>query len=137
VPLSTDPAAEIRVLLVDDHSMLREVLADVLSAEHDIAVVGECTDGSQVVEATERLRPDIVCMDLSMPVMDGLTATAALRAARPETRVIVLTGEVADTRLNAAVAGARAVVPKGTRLEALLRCLRTVATDGTDCPYCL
>ena len=132
-----DPAPDIRVLLVDDHSMLRRVIAEALSDEDDLTVVGECEDGSQVVEAAARLRPDIVCMDLSMPVMDGLAATAALRAARPEARVIVLTAEGADARGKATLAGAHALVPKGTRLEALLRCLRTVAAGGTGCPYCL
>ena len=131
------PAPDIRVLLVDDHSMLRRVIAEALSDEDDLTVVGECEDGSQVVEAAARLRPDIVCMDLSMPVMDGLAATEALRAARPEARVIVLTAEGTDARGKAMLAGAHALVPKGTRLEALLRCLRTVAAGGTGCPYCL
>jgi DNA-binding NarL/FixJ family response regulator len=134
---TSDRASGIRVLLVDDHAMLRRLMATVLSEEEDLTVVGECADGSQVVEAAARLRPDIVCMDLSMPVMDGLRATEALSAARSEARVIVLTGEGAPVRAKAAVAGALAVVPKGTRLEELLSCIRTVAADGTGCPYCL
>jgi DNA-binding NarL/FixJ family response regulator len=100
-------------------------------------VVGECEDGSQVVEAATRLRPDVVFMDLSMPVMDGWTATEALRASQPGARVIVLTAEGSEARPAAVVAGVHALLPKGARLDALLRCLRTVAAGGKDCPYCL
>jgi DNA-binding NarL/FixJ family response regulator len=132
-----DATGGIRVLLVDDHPLVRRALAEVLADEDDLTVVGECEDGSQAVEAVARLRPDVVFMDVSMVGMDGLAATAALRAARPEARVIVLTGEGPEVSLEAAVAGAHALVPKGTRLGPLLRCLRTVAVGGTSCPYCL
>jgi len=129
--------AEIRVLLVDDHPLFRRTLAETLHEEDGLVVVGECEDGSEVVEAAERLRPDVVFMDISMPEMDGLAATQALRAARSEARVIVLTGEGSSARIDAMAAGAHALVPKDTRLHALLRCVRTVAGSGTDCPYCL
>lgn len=127
----------IRVLVVDDHPAVRAALAARLSDEADLTVVGECEDGCEVVEAATRLRPDVVFMDLSMPVMDGLAATEALRDGRLEARVIMLTADGAGVREGAAAAGARAVVPKGTPSERLLRCLRTVATDGDGCPYCL
>ena len=130
-------SAEIRVLLVDDHPLFRRTLAETLHEEDGLVVVGECADGSEVVEAAERLRPDVVFMDLSMPVMDGLAATQALRAARPEARVIVLTGEGSGARPDAVAAGAHALVPKSTRLHALLSCVRAVATSGPGCPYCL
>ena len=130
-------SAQIRVLVVDDHPEVRRTLTEALSDEDDLTVVGECDDGSQVVEAATRLRPDVVFMDLSMPVMGGLAATEALRASHPGARVIVLTGEGSDARPEAVVAGAHALVPKGARLDALLRCLRTVAVGGTGCPYCL
>jgi DNA-binding NarL/FixJ family response regulator len=135
--LAADARAEIRVLLVDDHQLFRRTLAETLHEEDGLVVVGECEDGSQVVEAAARLRPDVVFMDLSMPGMDGLAATHALRAARSEARVIVLTGEDGSARPRAVAAGASALVPKDTRLHALLRCVRTVAASGTDCPYCL
>ena len=73
--------ADIRVLLVDDHPQVRTMLAEILDDEDDLTVVGECADGCEVVEAAERLQPDVVCMDMSMPVMDGLAATEALRSA--------------------------------------------------------
>ncbi|WP_448639402.1 response regulator [Geodermatophilus sp. URMC 63] len=124
------------MLLVDDHPSLRSVLAEALSDEADLTVVEQCDDGSHVVAAAAQLRPGVVFMDLSMPVMDGLTATEALLASHAAARVIVLTADDSGARSAAAGAGAHALVPKGTRLEALLRCLRTVATGGTDCPYC-
>jgi DNA-binding NarL/FixJ family response regulator len=124
------------VLVVDDHPAVRTALAARLSDEDDLTVVGECADGSQVVEAAMRLHPDVVFMDLSMPVMDGLAATEALRGEAVETRVIMLTAD-AGARERAAAAGAHAVVPKGTPSERMLRCLRTVAADGDGCPYCL
>src|SRR5918993_1622259 len=102
----------IRVLVVDDSPAVRAALAARLSDEDDLTVVGECEDGSQVVEAAARLHPDVVFMDLSMPVMDGIAATQALRAADPEARVIVLTGEDSGARPDAVAAGASALVPK-------------------------
>ena len=134
---SADARAEIRVLLVDDHPMFRRTLAESLDEEDGLVVVGECEDGSQVVEAAARLHPDVVFMDLSMPVMDGLAATVALHSAQPGTPVIMLTGDGASARSRAAAAGARAVVPKGARADGLLRCLRTVLADGDGCPFCL
>ncbi len=126
----------IRVLLVDDHPLVRTALAERLSTEDDLTVVGECADGSEVVEAAARLHPDVVCMDLSMPTMDGFTATEAVRAAQLDVRVVVLTGSP-TTPVEAAAAGADALVPKSAKPDALLHCVRTVAAGGWGCPYCL
>ena len=132
-----DGATDIRVLVVDDHPMVRASVTDLLADEDDLTVVGECEDGSQVVDAVQRLRPDVVLMDLSMPGMNGLAATEALRAVRPEPRVVVFTGEGADVRPEAEAAGANALVPKSARADALLGCLRTVVVGCGCCPYCL
>jgi DNA-binding NarL/FixJ family response regulator len=129
--------APIRVLVVDDHPAVRTALAARLSDEDDLTVVGECEDGSEVVEAAARLRPDVVFMDLAMPGMDGLAATEALRGVQQDARVIMLTADAGSVRESAAAAGARALVPKGTSSERMLRCLRTVAQDGDGCPFCL
>jgi DNA-binding NarL/FixJ family response regulator len=131
-----DANGDIRVLVVDDHPMVRTALSEVLNGEDDLTVVGECEDGSHVVAAAEELRPDVVCMDMSMPVMGGLAATEALRAAEVDVRIIVLTAESPERSAVAAV-GADALVPKGGRPDALLSCLRAVAAGATDCPYCL
>ncbi len=135
-PARGDERGGIRILLVDDHPFVRSALAGRLSDEADLEVVGECEDGSQVVEATARLRPDVVCMDLSMPIMDGFAATQAVRAAHLDVRVVVLTaGPTAP--VEAATAGADALVPKSAKPDALIHCLRMVAARGTSCPYCL
>jgi DNA-binding NarL/FixJ family response regulator len=129
-------SSDIRVLLVDDHPMVRTSLAEVLSDEEGVTVVGECEDGSQVVDAVARLRPDVVLMDLSMPVMNGLAATEALRAAQLAPRVVVLTADGA-ARHAVAAAGADALLTKDARTDVLLRCLRTVVVGCGCCPHCL
>jgi DNA-binding NarL/FixJ family response regulator len=129
--------ADIRVLVVDDHPMVRASLSELLSDEHDLTVVGECADGSEVVEAVERLRPDVVLMDLSMPGMDGLAATEAVRAVRPDQRVVVFTGDGTGARPDVQAAGANALVPKSARADALLGCVRTLVAGCSCCPYCL
>ena len=131
-----DDADDIRVLVVDDHDIVRTALSALLSGEDGLTVVGECADGSQVVEAASRLRPDVVLMDLSMPIMDGVAATEALRAAQPGPRVVVLTGEGAAAKTKVAAAGAHALVPKGVRADALVSCLRAVRCGCGRCPFC-
>jgi DNA-binding NarL/FixJ family response regulator len=127
---------DLRVLVVDDHPMMRTAVAALLEDEDGLTVVGECADGSEVVEAAARLRPDVVCMDMSMPTMNGVAATEALRAARSDVRIVMFTGSSA-ARPAVAAAGADAFVPKSTRLDALLNCLRALADGASDCPYCL
>jgi DNA-binding NarL/FixJ family response regulator len=131
-----DDAADIRVLLVEDHPMVRTSLSEVLSDAEGVTVIGECEDGSQVLDAVARLRPDVVLMDLSMPVMNGLAATEALRAAQLNPRVVVLTARDA-ARHTVAAAGADALLTKDTRADALLRCVRTVVVGCSCCPHCL
>jgi DNA-binding NarL/FixJ family response regulator len=133
-PARTDT---IRVLIVDDHPWVRATLADLLSDEGDLTVVGECADGSQVVDAASRLHPDVVLMDLSMPVMNGLAATQALTAAQPQPRIVVLTGEGPGAEPQVAAAGAHAFVSKSGRSDELLSCLRTVVAGCGCCPHCL
>jgi DNA-binding NarL/FixJ family response regulator len=130
-------SAGIRVLLVDDHPWVRTALTDLLSDEDDLTVVGECEDGSQVVDAVSRLHPDVVLMDLSMPVMNGLAASEALHAVRPEPRIVVLTGEGAAAEPKVVAAGAHALLSKSGRSDALLGCLRTVVLGCGCCPHCL
>ncbi len=128
---------QIRVLVVDDHPLVRASLVECLSYEEDVLVVGECQDGSEVLASAARLLPDVVVMDLSMPVMDGLAATKALRAAHPEPRVVMHTAAGSEVRSKVAVAGAHALVPKGIRPAELLGCVRALAV-GCGCrPYFL
>jgi DNA-binding NarL/FixJ family response regulator len=92
------------VLLVDDHRLVRAGLAALLAATEDIEVVGEASDGRQAVELAARLHPDVVLMDLSMPVLDGVAATRAIVADAPGTHVVVLTSFADHHRVTDAVA---------------------------------
>lgn len=84
-------AVSIRVLLVDDQALFREGLSTLLSLHEDVEVVGEAANGEQALDAALRLRPDVVLMDLRMPVLDGVAATRRLRETVPTARVIILT----------------------------------------------
>ena len=134
---ASGPPRDLRVLVVDDHPAVRTTLSEILSDEDGVTVVGECEDGSQVVEAVRRLRPDVVLMDYSMPVMNGLAATEALRAAKLEPQVVMLTAEGSMERPTVAAAGVDGLLPKSARAETLVNCLRTVVVGCGCCPYCL
>jgi NarL family two-component system response regulator LiaR len=84
-------AADIRILLVDDHPLVRRALRDILEKEPDLQVVGEAGDGQQAINMTAEYRPDIVIMDISMPVMNGVEATKRIKASTPLTSVLILT----------------------------------------------
>ena len=105
--------ARVKVLLVDDDALVRAGLRLILSAAEDIEVVGEADDGSDAVAAVRRHGPDIVLMDIRMPRIDGIAATAALRRLDRPPEVIVLTTFQADDQVVAALrAGARACLLK-------------------------
>jgi DNA-binding NarL/FixJ family response regulator len=118
------------VLLVDDQPMVRSGLGLILRAQPDLEVVGECGDGSEVAEAVERLAPDIVCMDVRMPGVDGIEATRRLRAAGgPPVCILTTFGE--EEVLWAAVdAGAAGFEMKSATAENLVEAVRTVAAGG-------
>ncbi|MDL5159690.1 response regulator [Actinomycetospora termitidis] len=116
------------VLVVDDHAVVRQGLVTLISTVDDLTVVGEARDGDAAVTETERLRPDVVLMDLSMPGTDGATATGRIRTAVPGTRVLVLTS-FADQRhvLAALDAGADGYLLKHAEPETIIEGLRQVA----------
>lgn len=120
-----------RILLVDDHALLRRGLADLLRYESDLAVVGEAGDGEAAVEAAMRLKPDLVVMDLMMPVVDGVEATRRIKEALPETNILILTtfGTSADVA-RAVAAGASGAIMKDAATDVQLAAIRTVATGG-------
>jgi two-component system, NarL family, response regulator LiaR len=116
---------DIRVMIVDDHQMVREGLKVLLSTCRDIRVVGEAADGREAVEECRRIEPDVVLMDVMMPVMDGAAATAAITAACPGTRVIALTSFVDPEYVQLALdAGAISYLLKDARPEALTQAIR-------------
>ncbi len=93
-----------RVLLVDDHHLVRAGLATLIEAADDLDVVGEASDGAEAVEVAARTHPDVVLMDLSMPVMDGVASTRALLKWRADLAVVVLTSFVDQARVAEALA---------------------------------
>lgn len=115
-----------RILLVDDHTMFREGLRFTLSRESDLEVVGEATDGAEAIAALPTTRPDVVVMDLKMPVLDGLAATPA--AVSAGAAVLVLTLSEADANVLAAMrAGASGYLVKGVAADQVVSAVRAVA----------
>ena len=115
----------IRVLIVDDHAVVREGLRTFLELQDGIAVAGEAADGEQAVMQAEALRPDVVLMDLVMPRLDGVGAMRELRRRLPDTRVIVLTSFAEDERLLPAIqAGAAGYLLKNVAPSELARAVR-------------
>ncbi len=120
----------IRVLLVDDQPAVRQGLQMRLALESDMWVVGEAADGSAALEMAALHQPDVVIMDIEMPIMDGLTATAILKRTVPSTSVVVLSLYDDDiTRRRAMKAGAFAFVAKSDAEQALLDAIRTVGQN--------
>ena len=118
----------IRVLVVDDHSVVRQGLRMFLGLDPELDVVGEAVDGAEAVQKVQQLRPDVVLMDLLMPVMDGITATATIRRMFPETEVLALTSVLEDASVVGAVgAGAIGYLLKDTDADALCRAIKAAA----------
>ena len=125
-------SSKVKILIVDDHALLRRGLADLLRYEKDLSVVGEAGDGETSIRLAAELRPDLVVMDLMMPVMDGVEATRQIKAVLPETHVLILTtfGTSADVA-RAISAGATGAIMKDASTEEQLAAIRTVAAGGT------
>jgi two-component system, NarL family, response regulator LiaR len=119
----------IRVLIVDDHNMVREGLKILLNEFEDIQVVGDAANGLKALELFEALDPDVILMDLTMPVMDGIEATKRIIALRPDQHILILTGILNDERLFQAVqAGAQGCVEKTTEPVELIQSIRDVCS---------
>ena len=116
------------ILIADDHVILRMGLVTLFENTPGFAIAGEADDGEQAVKETLRLRPDIVIMDLSMPIKSGIEATREIMSAAPETKILVLTTfATSDSISEVLAAGARGVVLKNIPREQLLSSIRRVA----------
>jgi DNA-binding NarL/FixJ family response regulator len=123
-----DSLTRIRVLLAEDHETVREGLRALLAREHDIDLVGEARDGRAAIDVATALKPQVVVMDLSMPDVNGLTATRTLKEAAPGIAVVALTRHDDEAYLKALLgAGASGYVLKQSPFKELLRAIRAAA----------
>lgn len=119
--------APIRVVIADDHPIVRRGMRALLATEPGIALVGEAADGAEAVREVLALRPDVVLMDLEMPHLDGIAAIRAILAQRPETRILVVTSFSTDDKVFAAIkAGALGYLLKDSSPEALIAAIGQV-----------
>jgi DNA-binding NarL/FixJ family response regulator len=119
---------KIRVLLADDHAIVRESTRSILDTQPDMKVVGEASNGVEAVRLAQELRPDVIVMDIEMPEMNGLEATRAILDQCPEASVLVLTAHDDEEHIFALLeAGADGYVLKSARLAELLRAIRAVS----------
>ena len=124
--------APIRVLVADDHLIVREGLRLILETEADFELVGEAQDGAEAIQQAVACKPDVVLMDLRMPGMDGLTAIQHLRREQPDVAVVILTTYNEDTLMRAGLAaGARGYLLKDTDRQTLFDTLRAAARGET------
>jgi DNA-binding NarL/FixJ family response regulator len=122
-----------RVLIVDDAANLRELLTVLLEVEDDFEVVGAAADGQQALDRARDLEPDVILLDLAMPVMDGLQALPGLRSLAPGARIIIFSGfEHEALARSALTAGADAYIEKGTSVLQLVAQLRAMRPDNPE-----
>jgi DNA-binding NarL/FixJ family response regulator len=124
-----------RVLVVDDHRTFAELIASALNAEPDLSCVGHELNAAGALEATGRLMPDMVLMDLKLPDMDGITTTAELTATFPDVIVLILTGHASTAEMTrAAIAGASGFLTKNGSLDDVLDALRSARRGSLILP---
>jgi len=122
------PPARIRVLLVDDHAMVRRGMRDFLALHDDLEIVGEAADGDAAIQAATALQPDVVVMDLLMPGVDGIDATARIKADHPDMEIVAITSFVEEARIVAALeAGASGFLLKDAEADELAAAIRAAA----------
>src|ERR1700730_14490031 len=118
----------LRILIADDHHVVRQGLRAYLQVDPDLEVVGEAENGAQAVRLAQRLRPDVVLMDLVMPELDGIAATEDIRRELPDTKVVILTSVLEEASVRDAVrAGAIGYLLKDTRAPDLLQAIKSAA----------
>ena len=126
---SEGPVSAIRLVIADDHATIRDALKLLLGSQPDLQVVGEATDGEEALEAAVALRPDVLLMDISMPGMNGLQATAAVKSRVPSVNILTLTRHAEESYLGELLrAGASGYALKQSSSTELINAIRTVAS---------
>ena len=132
-PVSTALPAPLRIVVVEDHPMVREAIVDALAAETDMQVVGQAADGKSAVAEALRLCPDVVIMDLFLPVQGGVEAILQIKAQSPGVKILALTSATDEALFLAALqAGANGYLVKDSERSALLSAVREVARGNTS-----
>ena len=127
---------QIRILVADDHPIVREGLLAILALEEDLKVVGQAHDGEEACRLYNQLLPDVLLLDLRMPKMDGLEVVAKLMSQRPRPRIIVLTNSAkAEDLRRALTAGARGYLLKGAEPDQVCNTIREVSTGKSSLPH--
>jgi DNA-binding NarL/FixJ family response regulator len=131
-PSPSPAAVKARVLLVDDHALLRTGVANIINQEPDLHVVAQAENGVDAISAYERHQPDVTLLDLRMPVMEGVEVVKQIRERDPRARVIILTTYDTDDEISQALkAGAKAYVLKDISADGLVGCIRDVLAGKT------
>ena len=126
----------ITILLAEDHKIVRDGLRDLLKLEEDFEVIGEAEDGRQAVDYANKLHPDVIVMDVAMPLLNGLEATRQILKAAPNSRVLVLSSHMDDAYIDQARAcGGSGYLIKQTDIHLLPKAIRDVHANSTFvCP---
>lgn len=119
-----------QIVVCDDQEPFRQLVSMILGLDPDLEVVGEAADGRQAVDLVAKLHPDLLLLDIAMPVMDGLEALPLIRASNPETQVVMLTGvTVGSIRERAMAAGAAGFIEKGADVDDLARRVKDICRE--------
>ena len=121
----------IRILIADDHAMIRQGLDQLLNSVEDFSVIGHACDGLEAISMCETLQPDIVLMDIMMPKMDGLTAIRVLRQRNPSVKIIILSALCDETLLKEAIhTGVQVILSKDASINEILDTVYTIYKNG-------
>jgi len=124
-----------RILLADDHDLIRQVLANLVDSQPDMEVVGQAGDGLEALSLARDLRPDLIVMDISMPICNGLEATKLIRKQMPDARILILTVHDEDEKLFEAIkAGARGYLLKNSNATTFLQAVRSILAGEAVLP---
>jgi DNA-binding NarL/FixJ family response regulator len=129
-PSPADDNHRKRILIADDHAMLRRGVRNTFQTEPDLEICGEAVDGQDAVDKVKELRPDLVILDINMPVLNGLAAVRQILRHRPQTKVVVFSVHNSDQTLQEiTAAGAHGFISKGKDAQELLRMVRDVLKE--------